>query len=256
MSQLTANTWYEVVMEVMLKEPCHGWESPVTVHLRKADSTSTSEQVPLNCMPRDKWQNLVIGNFHATGPGEVEFSLSETTSGCWKKGLLIKRVLVKPVNPGCGVKDLVIYPKDMWISWARDARYWKSNCLLFSGQEHCEIEVPKLLGVSWLEIRGSFEISNLKEGATYEVVIVAMLKEPCSGWESPVTFHLLKPDSTSTSHEVTLAHMPSNKWLDLVVGDFLVTGSGQVEFSMAETKVGNWKKGLIIKYVLVRQVHN
>ncbi|XP_008784785.2 F-box protein At2g02240-like isoform X2 [Phoenix dactylifera] len=256
MSQLTAMTWYEVVMEVKLKEPCQGWALPVTLEICKADGTSTSSQVTLDSMPRNQWHNLVVGNFEATGPREVQFSLKETTWGNWKKGLLIKRVLVRPANPGYGVKGLVIYPEDMWISWGRDARYWKWNCLLFDSQDYGEIEVPKLLGVSWLEIRGSFEISKLKAGAAYEVVIVAMLKEPCSGWESPLTLHLLRPDSTSASREVTLKGMASNRWLDLVVGDFLAAGSGLVEFSMTETKVGNWKKGLIIKHALIRPVHD
>ncbi|XP_008799901.1 protein PHLOEM PROTEIN 2-LIKE A1-like [Phoenix dactylifera] len=155
------------------------------------------------------------------------------------------------------VDDLFIYPRDLWITWGSDERYWRWHWLLLRSQDYKDIEVPQLLEVCWLEIKGKFSMSQLTPNAKYEVVFVVMLLEPSFGWESPVTLSLDTPDDKSTSRKSDeLKKMPVNEWKELLVGSFTASASGDVTFSMLGDDKTHWKKGLVVKYVEVRPAYN
>ncbi|XP_073108127.1 uncharacterized protein PHLOEM PROTEIN 2-LIKE A4-like [Elaeis guineensis] len=158
---------------------------------------------------------------------------------------------------GREVKDLFIYPRDLQITWGNDERYWKWHWLLLKSQDYKDIEVPELLQVCWLEIKGKFNMSQLTPNANYEVVFVLMMLESRSGWEHPVTLRLGMPNGNSTSRRSwELKDMPVNEWKELVVGSFTASARGDVTFSLLGDDKTRWKQGLVVKYVDVRPAYN
>nr|ABJ90339.1 phloem protein 2 [Lycoris aurea] len=157
-----------------------------------------------------------------------------------------------------GSKGLTIYPRELSITWGNDKRYWKWFGILLESQDFKVAEIPKLLDVCWLDIKGKFDMSRLTAGIKYEVGFIVMLKEPVSGWQNnPVTLRLDLPDETSQSRNIDLSNVPRNEWKTLVIGEFTASKvAGDVLFSMKEIKKGYWKKGVIIKSVVVRPVYN
>jgi len=125
-------------------------------------------------------------------------------------------------------------------------------------QDYKVVEIPRLIDVCWLEIKGKYEMSKLTPGVKYEAGFVVMMKEPVSGWtNSPVTFRLDLPDGTSQSYDMNLSNVPRNEWNTLPIGEFKATrDAGDILFSMREIKKNNWKKGLIIKNIVIRPLYN
>ncbi|KAG1347642.1 putative protein PHLOEM PROTEIN 2-LIKE A1 [Cocos nucifera] len=122
-------------------------------------------------------------------------------------------------------------------------------------QDYKDIEVPQMLEVCYLEIKGKFNMSQLTRNAKYEVVFVVMQPESRFGWEHPVTLSLDTPNDKSTSRKSgELKNMPADEWKELVVGSFTASGRGDVTFSMLGDDKTHWKKGLVVKYVVIRPV--
>lgn len=116
------------------------------------------------------------------------------------------------------------------------------------------IDAAELLNVCWLEVHGKFETANLSPGTLYEVAFVVKLNAADYGWEVPVNFRLTLPDGTRQCRKVNLMQTPRGQWVEIPVGEFKASPekSGDMEFSMYEYDGGNWKKGLVIKGVVIR----
>lgn len=81
-----------------------------------------------------------------------------------------------------------------------------------------------------------------------------MLKDPACGWEVPVNLRLLFPNGTKQEHKENLIVKPRNQWIEIPVGEFESTPeiAGEMEISMYEYEGGEWKKGLVVKGVIIR----
>ncbi|KAM1032516.1 hypothetical protein ACFX2I_036093 [Malus domestica] len=146
----------------------------------------------------------------------------------------------------------MVYARDFSITWAEDNRYWH----WYSLQETSDvfIDAAELLNVCWLEVHGKFETANLSPGTLYEVVFVVKLNAADYGWEDPINFRLTLPDGTRQCRKVNLMQTPRGQWVEIPVGEFRASPekSGDMEFSMYEYDGGKWKKGLVIKGVVIR----
>src|SRR4051812_31217882 len=116
-----------------------------------------------------------------------------------------------------------------------------------------EIEIASLLNVRWLEVHGRFGTSYLTPGVMYEVVFAVMM-ELGYGWAMPVNPRLKLPNGDVKQHEVCLLEVPKGKWIELKVGEFIAANNlaGEMEFSSYEYEGGQWKRGLVIKGVIIR----
>lgn len=116
------------------------------------------------------------------------------------------------------------------------------------------IDVAELLNVCWLDINGKFDTSKLSPGTLYEVVFVVMLRIISYGWEFPVNLRLVFPDGTRQEKKENLMEKQREKWIEIHAGEFMVEKErvGFVEFSLSETKILIWKRGLVVKGVVIR----
>ncbi|KAK9156311.1 hypothetical protein Sjap_003798 [Stephania japonica] len=92
---------YEVVFTVKVKSDGYGFkECPVTLKLEERDQMSERKEI-LDKKPKDQWIELNVGTFRNCGSetGKLKFSLYETASNHWKKGLVIKGVTIRPRIP-------------------------------------------------------------------------------------------------------------------------------------------------------------
>ncbi|XWS58619.1 hypothetical protein CRYUN_Cryun08bG0050200 [Craigia yunnanensis] len=102
-SDLSPGTVYEVVYVVMLTKGASGWELPVKLKLCLPDGKVQERQVSLLQKPRGQWMELSLGHFCTGENGEtretreVWFYLYEC-GGHWKNGLVIKGVILRPIN--------------------------------------------------------------------------------------------------------------------------------------------------------------
>ncbi|KAF6156386.1 hypothetical protein GIB67_031507 [Kingdonia uniflora] len=115
----------------------------------------------------------------------------------------------------------------------------------------------ELRNVCWLEIHGKFDISNLSPDTMYVVVFVVMLKEISYGWEVPVNVRLTVPEGKTQEHKEALISKPKDQWIELKVGEFKTSPNnsmnmGEIQFFLYEYEGGNWKRGLLIKGVVIR----
>ncbi|KAK1272750.1 Protein PHLOEM PROTEIN 2-LIKE A1 [Acorus gramineus] len=102
-SLLSPGVNYEVVFILTMKDFSHGWDNIVTLRLERPDNTEHEEEIILDPEElKGQWGELVVGEFNSGVPDSkgrvVAFKLSETTSGQWKGGLVIKGVLLQPVR--------------------------------------------------------------------------------------------------------------------------------------------------------------
>ncbi|XP_068655891.1 uncharacterized protein PHLOEM PROTEIN 2-LIKE A4-like [Aristolochia californica] len=97
MSKLSSGLVYEIVFEVMLKDPAYGWNVPVNLKLVNPLGQTQEHREKLVEKLRGQWIELHVGDFSRTnnGTGEVQFSLFEY-GGQWKRGLIIKGAVIRP----------------------------------------------------------------------------------------------------------------------------------------------------------------
>lgn len=100
LAKLTPGIKYEIVFEVMLKDPAYGWEVPINIKLVLPDGNNQHYKENLMEKPRSNWFEIPVGEFmvKANTGGCVEFSMYEYEGGAWKKGLLIKGAAIRPKN--------------------------------------------------------------------------------------------------------------------------------------------------------------
>ncbi|XAR56166.1 hypothetical protein NMG60_11036527 [Bertholletia excelsa] len=100
MENLSPGILYEVVFIVMLKDPAYGWGVPVNVRLVLPDGNTQHREENLMEKPRGRWIEIPAGEFTSSAPakngGDLQFSLYEYKGGCWKRGLVIKGVAIRP----------------------------------------------------------------------------------------------------------------------------------------------------------------
>ncbi|XP_019156033.1 PREDICTED: lectin-like [Ipomoea nil] len=147
----------------------------------------------------------------------------------------------------------ILFARDVSITWGEDKRYWHWPM----HQESSEISVPvaELLNVCWLEIHGRFDVSKLSPETTYEVIFVVMLKDPAYGWHIPVNLRLILPDGSRQERKENLMEKARGKWIEIQAGEFdmrSMAKNGEIEFSIYEYEGSIWKRGLVIKNVVIR----
>lgn len=117
------------------------------------------------------------------------------------------------------------------------------------------VEVAELLKVCWLEVHGKFETAKLSPGVMYEVAfVVMMMEDPAHRWEVPVNLKLALPDGNTQERKENLSLKPKGQWIEIPVGRFRTSSEsiGEIEFSLFEYEDGNWKRGLVVKGVIIQ----
>ncbi|CAI9090503.1 OLC1v1025285C1 [Oldenlandia corymbosa var. corymbosa] len=139
---------------------------------------------------------------------------------------------------------------------AKDSSYWRWP-LINDEPRDSSLVAAELINVCWLEVHGRFNTVNLTPRTLYEVVFVVMLKDPAYGWEVPINFRLSLPDGSRQEHKENMIDKPRAKWIEIPAGNFqtLPENIGEMEISLYEYDGGIWKKGLLIKGVLIRPKH-
>ncbi|XP_042519708.1 uncharacterized protein LOC122093428 [Macadamia integrifolia] len=256
-TNFTPGVMYEIAFVVMLREPICGWEAPVNLLFTLPDGEKQERKVCLVSKPRGQWFEILVGKFRASPEkaGDIQFSLFELEGGQWKKGLVIKGVIIRPrnnieekLNKNC----FRLIARDLSITWGENNCHWCWSCLKETNDVY--VEVAELLKVCWLDVLGKFDTSNLPSGIMYEVAFIVMLKDSATGWEVPVHLRLALPDGKTQEHEEYLLSKPRGEWMKLKVGEFQAYPgkSRDIQFSLFEIEKGNWKSGLIIKGVTIR----
>ncbi|KAF9587445.1 hypothetical protein IFM89_002626 [Coptis chinensis] len=151
-----------------------------------------------------------------------------------------------------GLNCFMLYARDLLITWAEDKSYWHWPCL--NDTSEVNVDVAELLNVCWLEVHGKFSTSNLSPNTMYEVLFLVKLIDPAYGWEVPVNLRLMLPNGETKEHKESLLTKPRAQWIELQVGEFYTSPDklGDMEISMFEYEGGTWKKGLVIKGVVIR----
>ncbi|RZC53317.1 hypothetical protein C5167_012170 [Papaver somniferum] len=158
-----------------------------------------------------------------------------------------------------GCNCFMLFPRSLAITWAEDKRYWHWPFVKESStSDEMAIEVAELLNVCWLEANGKLDISKLTPGVKYDILFVVMLKNSAYGWEAPVNLRLVHPDGKIQQREENLQVKPKSQWIELHVGEFPTPPQPddkqekEIQFSLFEYEDGKWKRGLVIKGVILR----
>ncbi|VVA22681.1 PREDICTED: PHLOEM PROTEIN 2-LIKE [Prunus dulcis] len=146
----------------------------------------------------------------------------------------------------------MVYARELSISWAEDDRNWLWPSL--QETSGVVIDAAEMINECWLEVHGQFETTKLSPGTLYEVAFVVKLKASAEGWDVPVNVSLTLPDDSKQWHEVKLKEIPREQWIEISVGEFRASPEipGDMEFSMYEYDSVKWKRGLVIKGVIIR----
>lgn len=126
--------------------------------------------------------------------------------------------------------------------------------LLTPTDRDSEFETAELIEVCWFDICGKFDASNLAPKGKYEVVFAVMMREDSQGWEVPVTLKTKFPDGRTEERRESLEDKPKGQWIELKAGEIVTPEkpNGGYEISLSEHSDEYWKRGLIVKGVLVR----
>ncbi|KAJ4827515.1 hypothetical protein Tsubulata_038361, partial [Turnera subulata] len=145
-----------------------------------------------------------------------------------------------------------LFARDLLITWAEDNRLWHWFSLYETS--NVSVDVAELINVCWLEVHGKFNTIKLTPGVLYEAVFVIMLKDPAYGWETPVNLRVILPNGVKQEHKEKLLTKPRAQWIEIPAGEFKVSPEhvGEMEISMFEYDGGDWKKGLLIKGIVIR----
>ncbi|KAK9226985.1 hypothetical protein WN943_012033 [Citrus x changshan-huyou] len=156
------------------------------------------------------------------------------------------------VEKKSGCNSFMLFSRALLITWAEDNRFWIWTPVKESSDDI--MDVAELVQVCWLEIHARLDTTKLSPGISYEVLFVIMLKDPAYGWEVPVSLRLLLPNGTKQEHKENLIVKPRNQWIEIPVGGFKSTpeNAGEMEISMYEYEGGKWKRGLVVKGVIIR----
>ncbi|KAI3906702.1 hypothetical protein MKW92_011500 [Papaver armeniacum] len=177
-----------------------------------------------------------------------------------RSGIFLNQKKQKYWIDNSGYNCFMLFPRDLAITWAQNNQYWHwSSMKESSASGEMAIEVAELLDVCWLEVNGKLDTSKLNPGVKYEIVFVVMLKNSAYGWEEPVNLRLVHSGSQTQLRKEDLQQKPKSQWIEVQAGEFQAPPQPaddkqgkEIQFSLFECENGNWKRGLVIKGVIVR----
>ncbi|XP_062109102.1 putative F-box protein PP2-B12 [Humulus lupulus] len=167
------------------------------------------------------------------------------------------------LNRLTGNKSCMIGPRKLAIAWAGSRRYW--NWIPLSHSRFGE--VIHLRNVCWLDISGKIEKKMLSPNTNYAAYLVYNIAFGFQGLEFVrVSMRFLGPEGVlvdeNPEFDVNLGSMNEDEgdrgrlkqgedgWLELKVGEFFNgeedDNGGSVETCLKETRVLNWKSGLVV----------
>ncbi|XP_071725167.1 LOW QUALITY PROTEIN: lectin-like [Rutidosis leptorrhynchoides] len=145
----------------------------------------------------------------------------------------------------------MLFARDLSITWSDESRYWH-----WQHQNDCDVsfEAAELVNVCWLEIHGIIDTTMLSPETLYEVAFVIMLKDQAYGWQVPVNVRLGLPSGNKQERVENLMNKPREQWIEIPAGEFRTSPEnlGKIEISLFEYQGGIWKKGLVIKGIVIR----
>ncbi|MBA0841912.1 hypothetical protein Goarm_001766 [Gossypium armourianum] len=171
----------------------------------------------------------------------------------------------------------MLSPKDLYIEWVNTPTYWRWVSIPEARFE----EVPELLSVCWLEIRGKISISRLSPMTLYKAYLVFKVHDVYGFDYYPVNLSVglvgtdgsmrtayLDPeheperdripiDLQPTPNDVQFPMARVDGWLEVEMGEFFNEGcmnAGELEMSALEIEGGNWKGGLIFQGIEIRAI--
>ncbi|ESR50574.1 hypothetical protein CICLE_v10033500mg [Citrus x clementina] len=129
-----------------------------------------------------------------------------------------------------GYNCFMLYPRSLYRCHWSNRQYWDWRCFKETSDEN--IEVVKLICVCWLDVSGTFKISDLWPVVLYELVYVPFGEKPRGQWIGLSVANFLTDQniygSSSSSSE-----------------------TAEVSFNLTQI-AGHWKSGLIIKGAILR----
>ncbi|KAA8544783.1 hypothetical protein F0562_019513 [Nyssa sinensis] len=152
------------------------------------------------------------------------------------------------------------------IIWGNDPRYWQwmnptEEETRFKGFEGAKAEVAVLLQVNWLEVKGTMDLSLLKDTrkTAYTIHYMIKFRVDAFGWHSaPVKFKVrVNGEETEDSMTVEPYRVKHDVWQEVHGGQFTISnntdvGNGSVEFGMFEVESDWWKGGMVLGGVLIK----
>ncbi|KAM6565450.1 hypothetical protein CsatA_024578 [Cannabis sativa] len=166
------------------------------------------------------------------------------------------------LNRLTGNKSCMIGSRKLAIAWAGSRRFW--NWLPLSNSRFGE--VIHLRNVCWLDICGKIEKKMLSPNTNYAAYLVYNIAFGFQGLEFVrVSMRFLGPGGVLVEEkpefDVNLGSMEDDErgrlkqgddgWLELKVGEFFngeeEDNGGSVETCLKETRVLNWKSGLVVQ---------
>ncbi|XP_030506903.2 putative F-box protein PP2-B12 [Cannabis sativa] len=166
------------------------------------------------------------------------------------------------LNRLTGNKSCMIGSRKLAIAWAGSRRFW--NWLPLSNSRFGE--VIHLRNVCWLDICGKIEKKMLSPNTNYAAYLVYNIAFGFQGLEFVrVSMRFLGPGGVLVEEkpefDVNLGSMEDDErgrlkqgddgWLELKVGEFFngeeEDNGGFVETCLKETRVLNWKSGLVVQ---------
>ncbi|MCL7036153.1 hypothetical protein MKW94_012082 [Papaver nudicaule] len=220
-----------------------------------ANSLEVKKAVPANSKPAallpHKYECIIQDADMNISQSELHRHLSS--------GIFLHQKKQKYWTENSGYNCFMLFPRNLAITWAENQCYWHWPSVKESStSDETAIEVAELMNVCWLEVNGKLDISKLTPGVKYEILFVVMLKNSAYGWEAPVNLRLVHPDGKIQQRKENLQIKPKLEWIELHVGEFQTPPQPddkqekEIQFSLYEYEDGNWKRGLIIKGVIVR----
>lgn len=150
----------------------------------------------------------------------------------------------------------MLSPKELHIVWGQGQRYWR----WVSRADSRFQDVPELIGVHWLEIKGGIDCRLLSADTQYRVLFEFKFGEDTSGWNEPIKFSLTTPEGQEIeSKELVVGReaVAKHEWMEGVAGEFRTSSAedicdedSYIEFCMTEV-VAEWKGGLVIHGVRI-----
>ncbi|XP_050232363.1 lectin-like [Mercurialis annua] len=195
-------------------------------------------KLPYNC-------NTILREADSSSPADLQQLYHQLCDGVYLNHKKKKYWVEKKSNTNC----FLLFARDLLITWDDDDRFWHWYC-----PSNEMIEVSELLNICWLEIHGNFDTRNLSPNILYEAAFMVMLKDPAYGWEVPVNLRLTLPNGTKQQHKQNLAEKPRGQWIEIPAGEFFTSPEnvGPMEISLYEYEGGKWKRGLVIKGIIIR----
>ncbi|CAI0572994.1 unnamed protein product [Linum tenue] len=157
-----------------------------------------------------------------------------------------------------GKKCYMISSRDLHIIWGDTPRYWK----WVPESDSRFGEAAELVGVCWLELKGTIPTTMLSPSTLYTAYLV--FRSPQGGYgfdHQPVEVSVGLSGSDKTVRSVYLdAGMVKRKErgdgsYEVELGDFFTkegVGEGELEMYLAEVKGGNWKGGIFVEGIEIR----